>query len=82
MFCFSALEDRYKKCGWNVVIFTRTAVSNKDGNTKFFSDNDMAHLEWGGTIIGILHFTNLLRFISYLGLLSRTGDLLKLSYQN
>ena len=31
---------------------TKTAVSDQDGASEFFSDHDFNNLEWGGTIIG------------------------------
>ena len=31
---------------------TQTAVSNHEGSGEFFSDNDLANLEVGGTIFG------------------------------
>merc|ERR1712062_50331 len=45
------LQSPYKKCGWRTHVFTRGAVSNTEGYTYFYSDNDFGNLEWGGTII-------------------------------
>ena len=50
----TALNDAYNKCQWKVEIFSKTAVSDQKGATKFFSDHDAKNLEWGGTIIGNL----------------------------
>ena len=35
---------------------TQTAVSNYEGSGEFFSDNDLANLEVGGTIFGKKNF--------------------------
>ena len=51
-FLKTALNDAYNKCQWKVEIFSKTAVSDQKGATKFFSDHDAKNLEWGGTIIG------------------------------
>ena len=51
---FLALETAYNDCGWKVWILRGTAVSDSDGTSNFFSDNDFGNLEWGGTIIGML----------------------------
>ena len=48
------MESTYQKCGWNVQILTKSAVSTKEGIATFYSDNDLENLEWGGSIIGIL----------------------------
>ena len=53
---FSDIENAYKKCHWKPKIFTQTAVSDKDGESEFFSDHDFNNKEWGGTIIGIYNF--------------------------
>ena len=45
------LQSAYGQCGWRTHIFTRGAVSNTEGYTFFYSDNDFGNLEWGGTII-------------------------------
>ena len=52
LFSFTALEAAYNECGWKVWILRGTAVSDSDGTSNFFSDNDFGNLEWGGTIIG------------------------------
>ena len=48
------MESTYQKCGWNVQILTKSAVSTKEGIATFYSDNDLENLEWGGSIIGKL----------------------------
>ena len=53
---FSDIENAYKKCHWKPKIFTQTAVSDKDGESEFFSDHDFNNKEWGGTIIGTYNF--------------------------
>ena len=46
------IVKNYQKChGWNVHFFTESGVSNKNGVTKFFSDNSHANFEWGGGIL-------------------------------
>ena len=45
------IEASYNKCGWKVKFFTETAVSNYDGTTKFYSDADNKHLQWGSGIL-------------------------------
>ena len=45
------LNGAYDKCNWRVIILTKTAVSDQDGTSEFFSDHDFKNLEWGGTII-------------------------------
>ena len=46
-----AIEKAYNKCGYSTKFFTKTAVSNKDGLAKFFTDEAMEHLEWGAGIV-------------------------------
>ena len=46
------MNAAYEKCNWKVKILTQTAVSNHEGSGEFFSDNDLANLEVGGTIFG------------------------------
>ena len=45
------LNFSYDKCNWRVIILTKTAVSDQEGSSEFFSDHDFKNLEWGGTII-------------------------------
>ena len=45
------IETSYNKCGYQVMFFTETAVSNRDGNATFYSDTDLKHLEWGSGIL-------------------------------
>ena len=45
------IETSYNKCGWRVMFFTETAVSNREGNVKFYTDADLKHLEWGSGIL-------------------------------
>ena len=45
-----ATEKHYTDCGYTVKIFRETAVSDKDGVATFYTDKDLKHLEWGGTI--------------------------------
>ena len=39
-YLISVLQRTYEKCGWKSKIFTRSAVSNTEGYTYFYSDND------------------------------------------
>ena len=50
------MNAAYEKCNWKVKILTQTAVSNHEGSGEFFSDNDLANLEVGGTIFGKKNF--------------------------
>ena len=45
------IESRYNRCGWRVVIFTEAAASDKNGVSKFYTDESYANLEWGGGIL-------------------------------
>ena len=45
------VESSYNKCGWRVKFFTETAVSDTNGGSHFYSDNDKQNLEWGGGIL-------------------------------
>ena len=45
------IETSYNKCGWRVMFFTETAVSNREGNATFYTDADLKHLEWGSGIL-------------------------------
>ena len=45
------VESSYNKCGWNVKFFTQSAVSDHNGMTQFYSDDDVNNLEWGGGIL-------------------------------
>ena len=46
------LSKAYQGCDWNVKIFTKTAVSDQDGQAYFYTDHEPEKLEWGGNIIG------------------------------
>ena len=46
------LSEAYQNCDWNVKIFTKTAVSDQDGQAYFYTDHEPENLEWGGNIIG------------------------------
>ena len=52
------MNAAYEKCNWKVKVLTQTAVSNYEGSGEFFSDNDLANLEVGGTIFGKKNFYN------------------------
>ena len=45
------IETSYNECGFQVMFFTETAVSNRDGNAAFYTDADLKHLEWGSGIL-------------------------------
>ena len=45
------IETSYNSCGWQVMFFTETAVSNREGNATFYTDADLKHLEWGSGIL-------------------------------
>ena len=45
------IEKSYNKCGWRVTFMTETAVSNRRGETVFYTDKDFENLEWGGGIL-------------------------------
>ena len=46
-----AIETSHRKCGWHTTFLTESAVSNKNGVTKFYSDNSFVNNEWGGGIL-------------------------------
>ena len=46
------LNAAYDKCNWKVKILTKTAASDHEGSGEFFTDNNLANLEVGGTIFG------------------------------
>jgi hypothetical protein len=50
------LESTYTKCGWKAHFYTKSAVSNQDGFTQFYSDDAVDHLEWGGSIVGKFNY--------------------------
>ena len=58
------LSEAYRGCDWNVNIFTRTAVSDREGQVYFYTDHEPENLEWGGNIIGrmIIFFTIYVRY--------------------
>lgn len=45
------VESSYNKCGWRVKFFTETAVSDRNGATRFYTDEDTHNMEWGGGIL-------------------------------
>ena len=45
------IEKAYKRCGWKVKFFVETGVSDRNGVSHFFSDNDKANFEWGGGLV-------------------------------
>ncbi|XP_063712116.1 uncharacterized protein LOC134840293 [Symsagittifera roscoffensis] len=45
------IESSYQKCGWKVKMMTETAVSDRNGITKFYSDMAFQNLEWGGGVL-------------------------------
>ena len=45
------VESSYQKCGWNVKILTETAASDRQGKTRFYSDESYSNMEWGGGIL-------------------------------
>ena len=45
------VESRYQQCGWKVKILTETAASDRQGTSRFYSDEDYTNLEWGGGIL-------------------------------
>ena len=45
------LKNAYLKCGWKIKIFTKTAVSDKNGITTFYSDENEKYNFWGSSII-------------------------------
>ena len=45
------IEESYNKCNWRVKFFTETAVSDHNGETQFYTDEDVQNLEWGGGIL-------------------------------
>lgn len=46
-----AIEEAYRKCGWQVKFFTNTGVSDHVGKSDFYTDKAMGQFEWGGGII-------------------------------
>ncbi|XP_059086072.1 uncharacterized protein LOC131882819 [Tigriopus californicus] len=48
----SQIEKHYAKCGWNARFFKESAVSNREGFTSFFTDDDQYNLEWGAGLVG------------------------------
>jgi hypothetical protein len=46
------IEKHYAKCGWNARFFKESAVSNREGFTSFFTDDDQYNLEWGAGLVG------------------------------
>ena len=45
------LEKTYEKCGWKTTFHTTTAVAHSYGLATFYSDDDIDHNEWGGSIV-------------------------------
>ena len=45
------IESSYRKCGWMVKFMTETAVSDHQGTSKFFTDEDYKNMEFGGGIL-------------------------------
>ena len=45
------VETSYTQCGWRVTFLTETAVSDKYGSTKFYTDGEQNKYEWGGGIL-------------------------------
>ena len=45
------VEQAHKACGWRSHFYTETAAAHDYGTIEFFSDNDMTHREWGGSIV-------------------------------
>lgn len=45
------IEYGYNNCGWRVKFMTETAVSDRNGTTKFYSDEAYNNMEWGGGIL-------------------------------
>lgn len=46
----TGIERRYKDCGWKVIFFKEVAVTNRDGISPFFSDDNFKNLEWGASL--------------------------------
>ena len=45
------VESSYQSCGWKVKIFTETAASDRQGTSRFYSDEAYSNMEWGGGIL-------------------------------
>jgi hypothetical protein len=45
------IEQAHTACGWRSHFYTETAAAHDYGTIDFFSDNDMRHREWGGSIV-------------------------------
>ena len=45
------IQSAYEKCGWRAKFFTKTAAAHSYGLATFYSDDDKAHNEWGGSIL-------------------------------
>ena len=45
------IQSVYNKCEWKTKIFTTTAAAHCYGMARFFTDNNTAMNEWGGTIL-------------------------------
>ena len=45
------MESSYQKCGWKVRILTETAASDRQGTSRFYSDEAIQNMEWGGGIL-------------------------------
>ena len=45
------IQSVYNKCEWKTKIFTTTAAAHCYGMARFFTDNNTAMNEWGGSIL-------------------------------
>ena len=45
------VESSYNNCGWRVLFLTESAVSDRNGTTKFYTDQAYKNMEWGGGIL-------------------------------
>ena len=50
-FNLTALTEAYEGCDWNVKFYTKTALSDTEGQAYFYTDHEPENLEWGGNII-------------------------------
>lgn len=48
----SQIENHFEECGWTAKFFKESAVSNREGVTSFYTDDDQNNLEWGAGLVG------------------------------
>ena len=45
------IEKGYQKCGWRANFLTETAISDRTGQSRFYTDEAYEFMEWGGGIL-------------------------------